>query len=416
MADAPKKRGRPRKLDATGAPIVKPQPYTGPPRKRGRPRKEPATDAPEPAETAPKRPRGRPRKSDIGEAPSSKKPRLAKEAVAATAAAAATPATKSKRGRPRKSDVADTDDTAAATPATKSKRGRPRKSDVADIAATAAATPATKSKRGRPRKSDVADTAATAAATPATKSKRGRPRKSDVADIAATAAATPATKSKRGRPRKSDVAAPELAPAETAVNGSKVAGLTLDRIIGTYSLECKEVEDNWPDQAEDMEVTITKSSGGSLGLIGGFNMGILEGTMLLAADKKSLEKFRDVMSKEDSSEIDGEGETSDDGGVVPRTGTKSAPVKDRRVYFSWRGQNTGDTEIHCEVKPGTQDGHIEFTSDEAITFKGVAGFPALGQECEFKGTKIDNDVTAAPPSWSSFSQEAANAANVNRWR
>ncbi|KAK2743340.1 hypothetical protein FQN55_007275 [Onygenales sp. PD_40] len=364
MADAPKKRGRPRKLDATGAPIVKPQPYTGPPRKRGRPRKEPATDAPEPAETAPKRPRGRPRKSDIGEAPSSKKPRLAEEAVAATAAA----------------------------------------------------TPATKSKRGRPRKSDVADTAATAAATPATKSKRGRPRKSDVADIAATAAATPATKSKRGRPRKSDVAAPELAPAETAVNGSKVAGFTLDRIIGTYSLECKEVEDNWPDQAEDMEVTITKSSGGSLGLIGGFNMGILEGTMLLAADKKSLEKFRDVMSKEDSSEIDGEGETSDDGGVVPRTGTKSAPVKDRRVYFSWRGQNTGDTEIHCEVKPGTQDGHIEFTSDEAITFKGVAGFPALGQKCEFKGTKIDNDVTAAPPSWSSFSQEAANAANVNRWR
>ncbi|KAK2774797.1 hypothetical protein FQN53_003492 [Emmonsiellopsis sp. PD_33] len=389
MADAPKKRGRPRKLDATGAPIVKPQPYTGPPRKRGRPRKEPATDAPEPAETAPKRPRGRPRKSDIGEAPSSKKPRLAEEAVAATA---------------------------AATPATKSKRGRPRKSDVADIAATAAATPATKSKRGRPRKSDVADTAATAAATLATKSKRGRPRKSDVADTAATAAATPATKSKRGRPRKSDVAAPELAPAETAVSGSKVAGFTLDRIIGTYSLECKEVEDNWPDQAEDMEVTITKSSGGSLGLIGGFNMGILEGTMLFAADKKSLEKFRDVMSKEDSSEIDGEGETSDDGGVVPRTGTKSAPVKDRRVYFSWRGQNTGDTEIHCEVKPGTQDGHIEFTSDEAITFKGVAGFPALGQKCEFKGTKIDNDVTAAPPSWSSFSQEAANAANVNRWR
>ncbi|KAK2811437.1 hypothetical protein FQN50_002060 [Emmonsiellopsis sp. PD_5] len=380
MADAPKKRGRPRKLDATGAPIVKPQqPYTGPPRKRGRPRKEPSsTDAPKPAETAPKRPRGRPRKSDISEAPSSKKPRLARGGAADTTTAATAAAA------------------AATTPATESKRGR-----------------------GRPRKSDVAAPGSASAATPAPKSKRGRPRKSDVTAPGSASAATPATKSKRGRPRKSDVAAPGSASAEKTVNGSKsngtAAGFTLDRIIGTYSLECEEVQDNWPDQAEDMDLTITKGSGGSLGLIGGFNLGILEGTMLFAADKKSLEKFRDVMGKEDSSEIDGEGETSDDGGDVPRT-AKSAPVKDRRVYFSWRGQNTGDTEIHCEGKPGGQNGHIEFTSDEAITFKGVAGFPALGEKCEFKGTKIDNDVTAAPPPWSSFSQDAAHAANVNRWR
>ncbi|PGH04292.1 hypothetical protein AJ79_07139 [Helicocarpus griseus UAMH5409] len=327
---AHRKRGRPRKLDATGAPIVKkPNPPDGPPRKRGRPRKDPNTP-PKPVTTGPKRGRGRPRKNDP-EAPSNKKLRLSDGAPAATAATAG----------------ADAD---AATP----------------------------------------------------------------------------SKKKRGRPKKSDMAAPSSAAGNKAVNGtSTVVGslsgtFPLDKIIGIYSLECTEVEKNWPDMAEEMELTITKTSESSLGLIGGFNLGVIEGTMLFAADKATLKRFRAVMSRsnheEDSDDDDEEESGSSDGGGgdIPHT-AKPESVKDRRIYFSWRGRSTAEGEVHTEEGTSPQDGYVDFTSGAALAFNGVAGFPALGSSCQFTGKKIDDFAAEAPVPWKSFSRKAGMASAGGRW-
>ncbi|KAG5291784.1 hypothetical protein I7I48_03689 [Histoplasma ohiense] len=315
------------------------------------------------------------------------------------------------------------------------KRGRPPKLDATgNPVKKPAQSDGPPRKRGRPRKIP-SDPPKPVPAGP--KRGRGRPRKDDPTapskkprlstDAAATMTTTtsssssssskPApTPSKRGRPKKSATEA-----AAKAVNGAGAAGFLLDKIIGIYSLDCKEVEDNWPDDAEEMELTITRTSESPLGLIGGFNLGVIQGTMLFAADKRTLDKFRAVMSKRGrvvggARGGNGEGKTgsSDDGDDIPHA-AGAAHVKDLRVYFSWRGRSTGEGEIHTEEGTSPQDGYLVFTSDEAITFNGVAGFPALGENCKFKGTKIDDDAADAPEPWTSFSRQAAEEAAVSRW-
>ncbi|KLJ06210.1 hypothetical protein EMPG_10359 [Blastomyces silverae] len=301
-----------------------------------------------------------------------------------------------KRGRPPKLDATGNPVKKPAPPdGPPRKRGRPRK-NPSELPTPVPTGP--KRGRGRPRKDD-----------PTAPSKK--PRLSS--DAPATTATT-ATPSKRGRPRKATTEA-----VSKAVNGTveSSSGFPLDKIIGIYSLECKEVEDNWPNEAEEMELTITRTSESPLGLIGGFNLGILEGTMLFAADKPTLDKFRAVMSKSGAASTpDEEAEMtgSENGGDIPHT-AQSTPVKDRRVYFSWRGRSTSEGEIHSEEGTSSQDGYIDFTNNEAITFHGVAGFPALGSSCKFKGTKIDNDAADAPQPWTTFSRQAAEKAAVDRW-
>ncbi|KKZ59016.1 hypothetical protein EMCG_00881 [[Emmonsia] crescens] len=301
------------------------------------------------------------------------------------------------------------------------KRGRPPKLDATGTPVKKPTPPdGPPRKRGRPRK-NPSEPPKPAPTGP--KRGRGRPRKDDSTAPSkkprlSTDVATTTTPSKRGRPRKSTTEA-----SAKAINGTVESspGLSLDKIIGIYSLECMEVAKNWPDDAEEMELTITRTSESPLGLIGGFNLGVIEGTMLFAADKPTLDKFRTVMSKSgglaaehDDDEPEDSG-ASENGGDIPHA-AKSASVKDRRVYFSWRGRSTGEGEIHTEEGTSSQDGYMDFTSNEAITFNGVAGFPALGSSCKFKGTKIDNDAADAPQPWTSFTREVAGQSAVNRWR
>ncbi|OJD19351.1 hypothetical protein AJ78_00713 [Emergomyces pasteurianus Ep9510] len=309
-----------------------------------------------------------------------------------------------KRGRPPKLDATGTPLKKPVSEGPPRKRGRPRK----DPSAPPKPAPSgPKRGRGRPRKDDST-----------APSKRAR-LSTDVAATASTGATTSTPSKKRGRPKKSTGEA-----SAKAVNGMAEgsSGLLLDKIIGIYSLECKEVEDNWPNDAEEMELTITRTSESPLGLIGGFNLGIIEGTMLFAADKPTLDKFRAVMSKSgvlaatqnDDNEAQGDG-TSEDAGDVPHA-SKSASVNDRRVYFSWRGRSTSEGQIYTEEGSSSQDGYIDFTSNDAVSFNGVAGFPALGNRCKFNGTKIDNDAADAPQPWTTFSRKAAEQSAVNRWR
>ncbi|OAX82595.1 hypothetical protein ACJ72_03059 [Emergomyces africanus] len=315
------------------------------------------------------------------------------------------------------------------------KRGRPPKLDATGSPLKKPDPPqGPPRKRGRPRKDP---SAAPKPVPTGPKRGRGRPRKDESASVskrprlstdvvAATAAATTSMATttstpskKRGRPKKSAGGASGRAANGTVDSSSR---LPLDKIIGIYSLECKVVEDNWPDDAEEMELTITRTSESPLGLIGGFNLGIIEGTMLFAANKPTLDKFRTVMSnssgiaatQHDEIEAEASGASDENAGDIPAA-AKSAIVEDRRVYFSWRGKSTKEGEIYTEEGSSSQDGYIEFTSNEAITFNGVAGFPALGESCQFKGTKIDNDAADAPQPWTSFSSKAAEQLATKMW-
>ncbi|EZF34549.1 hypothetical protein TMEN_7228 [Trichophyton mentagrophytes] len=328
--------------------------------------------------------------------------------------AAATPAR--GRGRPPKAGGSAMPKAAASTAADGQprKRGRPPKNGgpvtPKPVVLDANGQPR---KRGRPPKNGIAAQSKSKTDAPRTASasakKRGRPRKE-----ASDGDGADASPSARGRPKKD-------ADAKSNGNGAKGSTGTpgrgrgrppanpLQKFLGSFALECAAVSDNWPDQCDTMDMAISASDLDPCGMIASFNLGIVEGTMLLALTQDELNAFHSKV--EGGSESDSEEDAECD--EPPAKRVKSTADEDSlRLYFKWKGRNTTDTEIH----DGSRNvGTIDFLDSKTIQFKGIGSFPALGSQCEFTGTRYDKEPTTVPLPWSTFSDEAAQLANENRW-
>ncbi|KAM5448748.1 hypothetical protein MaudCBS49596_005255 [Microsporum audouinii] len=268
-------------------------------------------------------------------------------------------------------------------------------------------------KRGRPPKNGIAaqtkpKSEATSPAPTDQVRKRGRPRKAEyVTGDAENAPAPP-----RGRPRKDDVTA---ARSNGAVKGTPGRGRgrppanPLQKFVGSYAIECPIVSEEWPDKAESMDISISTSDMDPCGLIASFTLGIVEGTMLLAATEEALDAFQSKVEHGSDHESDEDAECDE----PPPKKIRSAPNDGAlRLYFKWRGRDTTGSEIY----DGSMDlGTIEFLDGKAIQFKGEGGFPAMGSDCKFTGTRYDNEATTVPLPWSTFSDKAAQEANEARW-
>jgi hypothetical protein len=146
-------------------------------------------------------------------------------------------------------------------------------------------------------------------------------------------------------------------------------GLKLTNIIGLYELECKEVEGNWPDAANGgMHISIFVLPNTKSTLIGTFDLGFLEGTMVVAVDKDSLDHVRHQMTSNNKSKAD-------------KSATPTPKV--RTVDFTWRGHNTGDDDEVHPGSDGTQTGVLKLKDNECSSLKGVEIFPPMGDGCEF---------------------------------
>ncbi|KAF3479690.1 uncharacterized protein GIQ15_06666 [Arthroderma uncinatum] len=311
------------------------------------------------------------------------------------------------------------------------KRGRPpadggvAKSKTKPVVLDASGQPR---KRGRPPKTDGQAAPKPKTAVQSTSDqpgKRGRPRKTPVGEAAVKADAQGTPTRGRGRPRKNPVDAGDETPAKTAAkaNGTpkdtpgrgrgRPAANPLKKFLGTYAIECPTITEEWPKEAEDMEISISTSDLDPNGLIASFDLGIVEGTMLLATTEEALDAFQDKVEKgEDSSEE--ESNEDDESDEPPPKKIKSTLDNGAmKLYFKWRGRETSEGQIH---NGDGNSGTIEFLDDKAIQFKGVGSFPAMGAECKFTGTRFDNDAAEAPVPWSEFSDAKAEEANKNRWR
>ncbi|EFE45149.1 conserved hypothetical protein [Trichophyton verrucosum HKI 0517] len=352
--------------------------------------------------------------------------------------AAATPAR--GRGRPPKAPGSASTPKAAASTAADGqprKRGRPPKNGgpvtPKPVVLDANGQPR---KRGRPPKNGIAAQSKSktdASGASASAKKRGRPRK-DASDGDGADASPPA----RGRPKK-DADAKSNGAKGTTGTGTPGRGRgrppanPLQKFLGSFALECAAVSDEWPDQCDSMDMSISASDLDPCGMVASFNLGIVEGTMLLALTQDELNAFHSkveggsgacysiklchdyppvqLLTTLNSTDSDSEEDAECD--EPPAKKVKSAADEDSlRLYFKWKGRNTTDTEIH----DGSRDvGTIDFLDSKAIQFKGIGSFPALGSKCEFTGTRYDKEPTTVPLPWSTFSDEAAQLANENRW-
>jgi hypothetical protein len=135
-------------------------------------------------------------------------------------------------------------------------------------------------------------------------------------------------------------------------------------------------------------------------LIASFDLGIIEGTMLLAADEDTLGRVRRQM--------DDNGVNKGDKAIVPM-------VVHRTVYFAWRGRNTGDDDQVHHGKYGGQTGSLTFKDDACCSFEGVGSFPATGNDCGFTGSRISDEAEEDAEPWGNFSEKAYEEANRRRW-
>lgn len=229
-------------------------------------------------------------------------------------------------------------------------------------------------------------------------------------------------------------------------------GFSLASSIGVYTLDCPDASDHWPQLVGELELTVTRSTISGFGLIAGFDLGIIEGTMLLAHNPKALAILRAHLATATSTITTDDPDQPD---TVPDPDTEPGPADfpyllpnelraaenpnplasldamahsgqsmpthetaidpdtepRSRVYFRWRGQNTTDGSIYSDGD-GDRDrnmGVLEFSPD-ASRFVGLAAFPGLSNRCVFTGTKITDRPVNAPIPWETLSDEAVQQA------
>ncbi|KAJ5182586.1 hypothetical protein N7492_000202 [Penicillium capsulatum] len=60
--------------------------------------------------------------------------------------------------------------------------------------------------------------------------------------------------------------------------------------VGTYIVECDEIERNWPDLTDDLELSISHTDTPGV-FRGDFDFGVLEGIMIICSEKLALDKY-----------------------------------------------------------------------------------------------------------------------------
>jgi hypothetical protein len=214
--------------------------------------------------------------------------------------------------------------------------------------------------------------------------------------------------------------------------------------VGSYIVNCKEIEGQWPDQADDLSLDIRQTKEPGV-FEASFDFGVLEGAMIISAENNALEQYcslldREVESdldedwneKEDEDEEEDEDEDENDDDVEndrkPSTGSKrkaEAPpgrgrlpkksnagaAQPRTYLLRLKCRETGEGEIQYTAEKGT----IKFKDENLAGFIGTANLPCVGQGVRFTARKISDTPACPGNSWADYSKRAHDYARVRRW-
>ncbi|KAI0809590.1 hypothetical protein GGR55DRAFT_695956 [Xylaria sp. FL0064] len=136
--------------------------------------------------------------------------------------------------------------------------------------------------------------------------------------------------------------------------------------VGTYLVNCEEIEGQWPEQADDLGLTIRKTEeSGIYEAI--FEFGILEGVMITSTDQMSVDQYCSEMDRETDDEYESSEEEMQSGSkgkravASPKGRGRGWPPKKfkstlsqlRKYNLKLRCAETGEGEIFYKAEDGT---------------------------------------------------------------
>ena len=218
---------------------------------------------------------------------------------------------------------------------------------------------------------------------------------------------------------------------------------SLEFAVGHYMIRCPEIERNWNPDYMDLQI-IHKCDGCD----SDFDFGVIEGVMMLDTDEDSLHSRwksqqgrtpRNKLYYEDGSSVTDEDEPchqsdgdefttstaglpcdkaeqpSETAGQPDRKRQKlHSPDGERRLYFMWRGRETGQNEIQLDVHGGNH-GTILFLDATCSRFQGMFSASCIGSNVEFEGYKTSLDTEPLQISWEDYSEDVYEEERVGRW-
>lgn len=212
-------------------------------------------------------------------------------------------------------------------------------------------------------------------------------------------------------------------------------------IGGNYMVRCAEIESQWDGGPLELDIENNSSNGANY-IEAGFDFRVLEGMLRLSLNESFIsdpdsdeggnteqEDLGLPKSSDDHEEQEGEQEEEDipaakrKAPAIDSRGSakkqKTAPTKtnrqSRRVYFKWRGRETGEGEIQLNYD-NENIGWLDFDLTLA-SFEGETYIPFVSGMCNLKGYKM-HDEPGNPDvgSWSDYGEREHEYARVNRWR
>ncbi|OAA63483.1 hypothetical protein SPI_03646 [Niveomyces insectorum RCEF 264] len=215
--------------------------------------------------------------------------------------------------------------------------------------------------------------------------------------------------------------------------------------VGKYIVRCPEIEDQWPDDAKRLTLSIRPTPTPEL-FEADFHFGVIEGIMVLSTSADRLELRMAALGEVDSEDDEDEEEDDDDGDeegekevdedeskeehstgdgghpsedvVVSPTGPKrlaeacetnhpakkaklDAPARPPPYLVRLKCRET----LEGEIQPYVCKGSITFDDQSLVSFTAQAGLAFVGTE-PFTGRKVSDDVGRGKHSWHEFSWEA----------
>ncbi|KAI0186410.1 hypothetical protein EV127DRAFT_472652 [Xylaria flabelliformis] len=230
-------------------------------------------------------------------------------------------------------------------------------------------------------------------------------------------------RAKREEREKEEAIQAELKPHTDyakAHRSTQSGPFTLSHIVGSYMMPCRQLQDEYPCELDFMTLDVHAPTS-THGAVAAFSLGILEGTMLIANSKESLELLREeqqvVRSSDEENEFTDEEHFAASGKrkktSAQRHGAKASKrrlggdhsQKPGRFYLQWAGCETGTGELVLD-EDHERTGHFDL-DESGITARGKLRYPGLFGDklLVFKLLKVSDTPRTRPDAWSSYCEE-----------